>query len=84
MVLGGEIQNPWRTQAPIEIRLSELYLPSFAEPNVIIEHIRESLLELKGNAFTHNANAVDGIDQRLRFRREKIPDPDSYHDCLLT
>lgn len=40
--------------------------------------LREAILELKGNPFPHDADAIDRIDQRLRLRLQYVSDQDSH------
>jgi hypothetical protein len=62
------------TAVPIQIRLSDSDFSSFAAREIVCEHLWKALFEFESDAFPHHADAIDGIDSRLRFRLEEIAD----------
>lgn len=47
--------------------------------SVVGEHVGETLLELQRHAFAHDADAIDGVDERLRLRIEQVADENCDH-----
>ena len=59
---------------PGEIGNAGLHLTPLASLEVVVIHVRKSILELKHNRFPYDADAIDRIDQRLRLRLQYVPD----------
>lgn len=82
VIFGREILNPWFNETSINARLPKLYLMILAASGVVFEHIRETLLELECQSFSHDSNTIDGVDERLSLGFEKIADQYRNHNSL--
>src|SRR5260370_35615498 len=72
MILGWEVNDVWWKQALVEKGHARLNLFAFASLHVIIKHFRKALFELQSNSFPHDADAVDGVYERLCCRSQNI------------
>ncbi len=49
------------------IWLSETHIAAFATLDVVRIHLRKFFFESESNTFAHHSNAVDSVDQGIRF-----------------
>jgi len=65
VALGGKVDNKGLLQTAKQIRLSQPDLSPLAALDIILVHSGKTLLELQRQAFSHYADAVNCINQRL-------------------
>lgn len=76
VTFGREVEDVRRTRTPVQIRLAEPNPASLAALPIVLEHVRESVLELEGDALAHDADGVHRVDEGLSRRLEHVADDD--------
>src|SRR4030042_5232602 len=71
----------WK-QNSIKERDPELDFLTLASFHVVLEHLREALLEFQGDSLPHDSHAVDRVYQGLGFGFQNVADQD-FHVPLL-
>src|SRR5258708_36941638 len=79
MILGRKVDDLHARRIPIKIGLAQAHGLAVAAGLVVVEHGREALLELLGDALAHDADAIDRVDQGLRLALEQVSDKRPNH-----
>jgi hypothetical protein len=66
MILCREIQHPG-TELLVQIRPAEAHFATAAACNIVLIHLREAPLKAERHPLAHDPDAIDGVDERLRF-----------------
>src|SRR5690606_7416155 len=72
VALGWDVEHPGESLPFEEVRFPKAHIAPAAARLVLTEHVRESLLELQGNAFAHHAHGVHRVHEGLGARREHV------------
>src|SRR6185437_4996848 len=72
MILRWKIEDIRRKQLAIEVWFPKTYLIASAPRYIVLVHFGKALLEFERNTFTHDADAVNGINECLRIGVEEI------------
>src|SRR6267154_3068569 len=81
MALSWEIDYRYSGKISIMIWSPQSHFVSLASRKVVGEHGRVLFLEELGNAFTHHANAVHSVHQRLQLAGKDVAD--QRFDCCV-
>jgi hypothetical protein len=66
MILRWEVYDYVAVVRCVSVRVTESYFAALTALHVVFEHLRISLLEGESNAFSHDADAIHGINERVR------------------
>lgn len=73
MALGREYDDLRTQQIRIEIRDTRLHGVRSTAGGIVLEHVGETLLEIQGDTFTHDAHTVDRVDEGVCLARKDVP-----------
>jgi hypothetical protein len=79
MILCRKVDDLNAGRIPIKIRFAETNGLAIGAALVIFKHFGEALLELFGHPFTHHADAIDRVHQRLGLALEYVSYDRSKH-----